>query len=36
MTPFGWQVYRRHRLIIRRLDEAEVDALEAAARVEAR
>jgi hypothetical protein len=31
LTPFGWQVYRQHRLIIRRLPEAEVDALEAKA-----
>ncbi len=31
LTPFGWQVYRQHRLIIRRLSEAEVDALEAKA-----
>ena len=31
LTPFGWNVYRQHRLIIRRLDEAEVDWLEAAA-----
>lgn len=31
LTPFGWQVYRQHRLIIRRLDDAEVDRLEAAA-----
>lgn len=31
LTPFGWQVYRQHRLIIRRLSEAEVDDLEAAA-----
>lgn len=31
LTPFGWQVYRQHRLIIRRLSDAEVDALEAAA-----
>jgi hypothetical protein len=30
LTPFGWQVYRQHRLIIRRLDEAEVDARERA------
>lgn len=30
LTPFGWQVYRQHRLIIHRLSEAEVDALEAA------
>jgi hypothetical protein len=28
LTPFGWQVYRQHRLIIRRLDEAEVDRRE--------
>jgi hypothetical protein len=28
LTPFGWQVYRQHRLIIRRLTDAEVDALE--------
>lgn len=28
LTPFGWQVYRQHRLIIRRLDEAEVDCRE--------
>lgn len=33
LTPFGWQVYRQHRLIIRRLTEAEVDALEAKAGV---
>jgi hypothetical protein len=33
LTPFGWQVYRQHRLIIRRLDEPEVDALEAKAGV---
>jgi hypothetical protein len=31
LTPFGWQVYRQHRLIIRRLDETEVAALEARA-----
>lgn len=31
LTPFGWQVYRQHRAIIRKLSEAEVDALEAAA-----
>lgn len=30
LTPFGWQVYRQHRLIIRRLDDAEVDRREAA------
>jgi hypothetical protein len=35
LTPFGWQVYRQHRLIIRRLSDAEVAALEAgASRVE--
>jgi hypothetical protein len=28
LTPFGWQVYRQHRLIIRRLDDAEVDRRE--------
>ncbi|WP_203823041.1 zinc finger domain-containing protein, partial [Paractinoplanes ferrugineus] len=32
LTPFGWQVYRQHRLIIRRLDDADVDRLEAATR----
>jgi hypothetical protein len=31
LTPFGWQVYWQHRLIIRRLDESEVDRLEAEA-----
>lgn len=31
LTAFGWQVYRQHRLIIRRLDEAEVDRREQAA-----
>jgi hypothetical protein len=31
LTPFGWQVYRQHRLIIRRLDDAEVDRREAEA-----
>jgi len=31
LTPFGWQVYRQHRLIIRRLDAAEVDRREAEA-----
>lgn len=31
LTSFGWQVYRQHRLIIRRLPAAEVDALEAQA-----
>ncbi|GIM88768.1 zinc finger domain-containing protein [Paractinoplanes toevensis] len=31
LTSFGWQVYRQHRLIIRRLDEAEVDRREAEA-----
>jgi hypothetical protein len=31
LTAFGWQVYRQHRLIIRRLDDAEVDRLESAA-----
>ncbi len=31
LTPFGWQVHRQHRLIIRRLDEAEVHRLEAEA-----
>lgn len=30
LTAFGWQVYRQHRLIIRRLDEADVDRREAA------
>ena len=30
LTAFGWQVYRQHRLIIRRLDDAEVDRLETA------
>lgn len=32
LTAFGWQVYRQHRLIIRRLTDAQVDALEAQAR----
>ena len=31
LTPFGWQVYRKHRLIIRRLSDEEIDAGEAAA-----
>jgi hypothetical protein len=31
LTPFGWLVYRQHRLIIRRLSEVEVDEFEAAA-----
>jgi hypothetical protein len=31
LTPFGWQVYRQHRLIIRRLSAEEIDAGEAAA-----
>lgn len=32
LTPYGWQVYRQHRLIIRRMSDAEVDAAESAAR----
>jgi hypothetical protein len=28
LTPFRWQVYRQHRLVIRRLDDAEVDRRE--------
>lgn len=31
MTPFGWKVYRHHKLIIRRLSDEEIDAGEAAA-----
>lgn len=31
LTPFGWQVYRHHRLVIRRLPRDEIDAGEAAA-----
>jgi hypothetical protein len=34
LTAFGWQVYRQHRLIIRRLTDAEVDAAEVAARAD--
>lgn len=29
LTVFGWQVYRRHRLIIRRLSDEEIEAGEA-------
>lgn len=31
MTPFGWKVYREHRLVIRRLSEEQIDAGEALA-----
>lgn len=31
LTVFGWQVYREHRLVIRRLSPDEIDAGEAAA-----
>lgn len=31
LTSFGWRVYREHRLVIRRLSDAEIDAGETAA-----
>lgn len=31
ITPFGWRVYRQHRLIIRRLSDDQIDVGEAAA-----
>ncbi|MET0417285.1 MAG: hypothetical protein ABW022_14835 [Actinoplanes sp.] len=31
LTEFGWQVYHQHRLVIRRLDDAELARREAKA-----